>query len=313
VASTTVIGCVQVDLLITPVDDLPAPGTARFIDGMSARAGGAGANVAMAFAEAGVPVRLIGCVGDDRFGAWMLEQLAPAGLDGDIVTVPGAATGLTVAFEGARRDRTFLTFLGVNATWDLPMIAEDVFVAENLLLCDYFCAPGLRGDAATMLLSKAREAGAMTFFDTAWDPGGWPPSTQQEVRDVLAYVDVFLPNEAEARALTGGPESIEEAARLLQSASGGWVVVKLGPRGCFATGPGGIELSVSAPRIEVADSTGAGDAFNAGLIAALADQRDWPEALAAATELASTIVSRPSGARYRDPSDSAFSAEPDRP
>jgi sugar/nucleoside kinase (ribokinase family) len=207
--------------------------------------------------------------------------------------------------EGPARDRTFLTFLGVNATWSLPMIDEDALVVENLLFCDYFCAPGLRGEAARELLSGARAAGATTFFDSAWDPAGWPRATREELRGVLEQVDVFLPNEAEARALAGGSESIEEAARFLQSISGGWVVVKLGERGCFAAGPDGHELGVPAPTVEVADSTGAGDAFNAGLIAALADRSGWPEALASATELASTIVSRPSGERHRAPGDSA--------
>ncbi len=79
--SVTVIGAVQVDLLLSPLDDLPKPGAALFIDDMGIRAGGAGANVAFAFAEIGTPVRLIGCVGDDHLGEWMIEQLAAAGLE----------------------------------------------------------------------------------------------------------------------------------------------------------------------------------------------------------------------------------------
>jgi sugar/nucleoside kinase (ribokinase family) len=300
-ASVTVIGCVQVDILVTRVDDLPPPGTARFVEGMSVRAGGAGANVAFGLAEAGMPVRLIGCVGDDRFGDWMLEQLAPAGLDREIRRVGGGQTGLTVALEGPGRDRTFLTFLGVNADWSLSMIGEDALRVDNLLFCDYFCAPALQGDAARRLLSQAKAAGATTFFDTAWDPHGWTASTRDELRQVLAHVDVFLPNEAEARVLCDGARSIEEAARQLHRVSGGWVVVKLGARGCIAVGPHGRELAVSAQSVEVTDSTGAGDAFNAGLVAALAGGQDWPEALAAATELATTIVSRPSRSRHVGP------------
>ena len=299
--SATVIGCVQVDVLLAPIDDLPAPGTARFVDGLSVRPGGAGANVALALAGAGVSVRLIGCVGDDHFGAWMLEQLAPAGLDREIVTVAGGATGLTVACQGPGRDRTFLTFLGVNEAWSPATIDVGALSAANVLLCDYFCAPRLQGGAAAALLREARAAGARTFFDTSWDPDGWSRSTRDELRRILAHVDVFLPNEAEARALAGRPGSVEDAARVLQSASGGWVVVKLGRRGCFAVGPQGAELAVSAPRVEVVDSTGAGDAFNAGLLSALADGRDWPEALAAATDLASAIVARRSSARHPNP------------
>ena len=77
------------------------------------------------------------------------------------------------------------------------------------------------------------------------------------------------------------------------------MVVKLGARGCLAVGPGGAELSVPAPATAVADTTGAGDAFNAGLIRALADELAWPDALAAAARFASELISRPSGDRHR--------------
>jgi sugar/nucleoside kinase (ribokinase family) len=78
-------------------------------------------------------------------------------------------------------------------------------------------------------------------------------------------------------------------------------VVKLGPRGCFAAGPDGAALSAPAPAVRVGDSTGAGDAFNAGLIAALAADASWPEALGQATALASAVVSRRSGERHAFP------------
>jgi sugar/nucleoside kinase (ribokinase family) len=297
----TVIGSVQVDLLVSSVDDLPAPGTALFVDDMEMRAGGGGANVAFALAEIGAPVRLIGCVGDDRLGEWMLEQLSVAGLGADVVMAEHESTGLTVVCQGPSRDRTFITYLGVNADWDLPMIPTDAFAAASLLFCDYFCAPALQGEAACELLRRARAAGATTFFDTNWDPGGWAPSTREELREVLRYADVFLPNEAEARAVSGLAGSVEESARRLQAISGGWIVVKRGARGCFAAGPEGVELSAPAPTVEVAHSTGAGDAFNAGLIAALAADTPWPAALREATALASRVVSRASGEPHPAP------------
>ncbi len=110
---------------------------------------------------------------------------------------------------------------------------------------------------------------------------------------------MFLPNEVEACAIADEPGDAAQAARTLQTASGGWVVVKLGPRGCFAVGPGGTELAASAPAVGVADTTGAGDAFNSGLIDALARGADWQEALAAATRFATKVIARPSGDRYR--------------
>ena len=301
VASVVVIGCVQVDLVVTPVVELPPSGATQFVDQMGMRAGGAGANAALALVEAGITPRLIGCVGDDPLGRFMLDELRPSGLTGELTVVPGEPTGLTVACEAPGRDRTFLTYLGVNATWDLPAIPLDAFASDHALFCDYFCAPALQGEPTRELMATTRGAGGSTYFDTAWDPGGWSAETRAELQDLLPFVDVFLPNEAEVHGISGVSDSVERAARVLQSISGGWVVVKLGARGCLAVGPDGGQLFAPAPAVPIADSTGAGDAFNAGLVAALADGHGLDAALRAATSLASTIASRPSNARYGHP------------
>jgi sugar/nucleoside kinase (ribokinase family) len=299
-ASVTVIGCVQADVVMSPVTELPPAGGTLLTDQMSIRVGGAGANAALAFAETGMGVRLYGVVGDDLLGRWMREQLEPAGLADELLVVADEPSGLTVALESPHRDRTFLTYLGINARWEAEMIPGDALESDNLLLCDYFVAPRLQGTAAQTLLARAREHGARTFFDTAWDPNNFQSATRAEVAEVLAYVDVFLPNEAEACALADvAPGDAGHAARRLQGFSGGWVVVKLGARGCLAAGPQGEELTVSAPAVEVADTTGAGDAFNAGLVNALSDGAEWPEALRAATSFASSIIARPSSERHR--------------
>ena len=87
------------------------------------------------------------------------------------------------------------------------------------------------------------------------------------------------------------------AARELQRLSGGWIVVKRGADGCLSAGPAGREERVDAPKITAHDTIGAGDAFNAGLIYALANGSDWGEALNLAVRVATTVVSR-SGDRY---------------
>ncbi|HEX3830448.1 MAG TPA: carbohydrate kinase family protein [Solirubrobacteraceae bacterium] len=296
--SVTVIGCVQADVVMSPVTELPQPGATTLTDHMTFRVGGAGANAALAFVETGMPIRLMGCVGSDQLGRWMRERIVAAGLTDELAVLDDAPTGLTVALESTDRDRTFLTYLGVNAGWGPELIAPDALRCDNLLLCDYFVAPGLQGEAARGLLETARAAGARTFFDTAWDPGGFTAATRSQVRGLLRSVDVFLPNEAEARALTGCSET-REAARALQADSGHWVVVKLGPRGCLAVGPDEAELTAAAPVVVAADTTGAGDAFNAGLVHALSEGTDWPQALQAATRFASAIIARPPGDRHR--------------
>ena len=298
-ASVTVIGGVQADVVMSPVTDLPPPGGTLLTEHTTIRVGGAGANAALAAAEAGMDVRLIGCIGDDQVGGWMRDALAPAGLADQLFVVPGETTGLTVVLESPTRDRTFLTFLGVNARWEASMVPDDALTCDNLLLCDYFVTPRLRGDAARRLLGTARMRGARTFFDTTWDPDGFSAQSRAEVHGLLPTVDVFLPNEVEACAIADCPGDATQAARALQAVSGGWVIVKLGPSGCFAVGPDGSELAVPAPAVTVADTTGAGDAFNAGLVHALAHGASWPGALTMATEFATTIVARPSNDRYR--------------
>jgi argininosuccinate lyase len=262
VHTVTIIGCVQTDVVMSPVTDLPAPGGTVLTDQMTMRVGGAGANAALAAVELGMQVRLIGCIGDDQLGAWMHAQLAPAGLADELVVIAGDTSGLTVALQSPARDRTFLTYLGVNGQWEADTIPDDALTCESLLLCDYFVAPPLRGEPARRLLDAARSRGARTFFDTAWDPGGFPAQTVSEVRELLPFVDVFLPNEVEARALAGGVGSASEAARALQAVSGGWVAVKLGAEGCLAAGPGGAEVAVPAPAV-----AGAGAGPGAGAVA----------------------------------------------
>lgn len=284
---------------MSPVTDLPTAGGTLLTDHATVRVGGAGANAALAGVEAGLEVRLIGCIGEDQLGRWMREQLAPAGLADELVTVAGEASGLTVVLESPMRDRTFLTYLGVNSRWEAGMISDSVLSCENLLLCDYFVMPALRGEAVGRLLGTARARGARTFFDTSWDADGFSAETRAEVRNLLPSVDVFLPNEVEACALADQPGDPAQAARTLQAVSGTWVVVKLGQSGCFAAGPDGAEIAVRAPAVTVADTTGAGDAFNAGLVHALARGAGWREALTEATRFATAIISRPSDDRHR--------------
>jgi sugar/nucleoside kinase (ribokinase family) len=298
-ASVTIIGCVQADVVMSPVTDLPAPGGALLAERAAVRVGGAGANAALAAVEAGLDVRLMGAIGDDPLGTLMRDQLTPAGLASELAVGVGDNTGMTVVLESPVRDRTFLTYLGVNDRWDRAMIPDDALSCEHLLLCDYFVAPRLRGNAALTLLQSARDRGARTFFDTSWDPDGFPTATRDEVYGLLSAVDVFLPNEIEACALAGLPGDPARAARALQTISGGWVVVKLGPSGCLAVGPGGVEIAAPAPAVRVSDTTGAGDAFNAGMIHALAAGAGWDEALSRATHFATAIVTRPSNDRYR--------------
>ena len=142
-----------------------------------------------------------------------------------------------------------------------------------------------------------KEAGGTTLLDTGWDHDGWPETTREEIRLLLPSVDIFVPNEVEAEHLSGESDPVT-AARSLSAVSAGWTVVKLGREGCVAVGPGECVLRAPASSVEVVDTTGAGDAFNAGLMNALSVGKRWSDAMRAASRLASVVVSRSSDDRY---------------
>jgi sugar/nucleoside kinase (ribokinase family) len=125
-------------------------------------------------------------------------------------------------------------------------------------------------------LAGARAAGATTSLDTNWDPSGrWADGY---LSAAIAQADLLLPNEAEALALTGAA-SPDAAALALIGAGPGRVAVKLGERGVLCA-DGSVMYQVSLPPVTPVDTTGAGDCFNAGLIAGLLQGLPLPRAAA---------------------------------
>ncbi len=296
-SDVAVIGNVNVDLIVRDVRELPPPGEEWTVEVADIRSGGAASNTSLTLASLGVASSVVGTVGDDRLGARLIEDLADAGIDvSQIRTAPASRTGISIAFEAPGRDRSFLTFLGSLADLDASQISDRVTQTRFVLVTGYFLLPALAQDLPAVV-ARVHAAGGTVLLDTGADPGGWSTQTRSAISELLPSVDIFLPNEREATALTGEPDP-EIAARRLRDTSGSWVVVKQGSDGCSAVGPGGAEGRCEATPVDVVDTVGAGDAFNAGFIAALMEGGTPVDALRLATDVASTFVSRPSGDRY---------------
>jgi sugar/nucleoside kinase (ribokinase family) len=169
-----------------------------------------------------------------------------------------------------------LTALGAIATLtsaDVP--AALLARSRHVHVSAYFLLAGSLGPGLAGLLADASAAGAATSLDTNWDPSGcW---RDPHLPGAIATVDLLLPNEAEALAMSGASSLAAAVASL--GLAGPRVVVKMGERGALCADPSGT-CEVSLPAVTPVDTTGAGDCFNAGLIAGLLQGLPLPQAAA---------------------------------
>lgn len=222
--------------------------------------GSSGAIFAAGCARLGLRTSVAGLVGADTFGRFVLDELRALGVGVDgVVVEPAVGTGLTVILNRGE-DRALLTHLGAMAAMTTERVDAGLLArARHLHITSYFLQRALQ-PGLPRLLEHARRSGATVSLDTNWDPDErWADG----VRQVLEQVDVFLPNEAEALALTGAgtvEDAVEELARTVPE-----VVVKLGSRGALALRRGELHRA-AAPAVDVRDTTGAGDSFDAGYV-----------------------------------------------
>jgi sugar/nucleoside kinase (ribokinase family) len=272
-----VLGDCNPDVLVLGGDVTPAFGQQeKLVGSIDLVVGGSAAITAVAAARLGLNVALVAAVGADPAGAFMLDQLTREGVDVSAVVVRAQTpTGMTVALSRGR-DRAILTALGAMTSLtaaDVPgsllARARHVHVSAYFLLEDSL-GPGLAG-----LLAAARAGGATTSLDTNWDPSErWG---DERLAAAIAQTDLLLPNEAEALRLSGAG-SLDAAVSAL-TAVGRSLVVKLGERGVTCADRSTLS-HVSVPAVLPVDTTGAGDCFNAGLIAGLLQGLALPAAAA---------------------------------
>ena len=258
-----VLGNFVVDLIARPFDRLPERGQLLLLDTLETHAGGNGPNTSGALAKLGGAVTVLGRVGDDLYGRFLLERLQGWGTQTDLVTRDAAATtGLTIVPVDHTGERSFVHQFGVNAHTcpdDFPW--DRLTSVRHLHLGSFFVLPKLDGEPAAAVLAEARRRGMSTSLDFCWDRDGrW----LDLLEPCLPHVDLLLPSETEARCLTRR-EAPEAMAAFLREKGCRTVIIKLGEQGCFYSGAEGA-FRVPAFAVAVRDTTGAGDSFIAGLL-----------------------------------------------
>ncbi len=286
------VGDCNPDVLVLGDDVTPSFGQQeKLVEGISMVIGGSAAITAVAAARLGLSVRLVAAVGADPAGDFLLGQLSREGVDTAAVAVrDDMPTGMTIALSRGT-DRAILTALGAVAsltTQDVP--AALLARARHVHVSSYFLLEHALGPGLAAMLAAARAAGATTSLDTNWDPAGkWGGD---HLSASLAHTDVLLPNEAEALRIAGEP-SLPAAAQAL-TAAGARLAVKLGERGVLCA-DGAVWHRAELPPVTPVDSTGAGDCFNAGLIAGLLRGLVLPDAAALGCAVGALSTRAPGG------------------
>ena len=229
--------------------------------------GSSSAIFACGAARLGLRVAFIGVCGDDIFGKFMLDSMAERGVDvRPVIIDPDQPTGLSVILNHVS-NRVILTYVGSIAALLAEQVSDDWLArARHLHIASYFLQTGLQAGLPD-LFRRARSLGLSTSLDPNWDPTGeWRGMTP-----ALEIPTIFFPNEAEALALTQA-ESVADAAQAL-AAQAQVVAVKLGAQGAFARSGDQVVRAAALP-VQVADTVGAGDSFDAGYIYGYLD--NWP-------------------------------------
>jgi sugar/nucleoside kinase (ribokinase family) len=231
----------------------------KLVDRADLTIGSSSVIMACGAARLGLRVIFAGLCGDDLFGRFMLDAMQAYGIDtSPVESKPGETTGLSVILNRGT-DRAILTLPGQMPYLTAAHLSDDLLSrARHLHIASYFLQTVLQPYLPSVF-RRAHAQGLTTSLDTNWDPSGeW-----RGFDELLSQVDVFLPNENEALALTR-QEKVEDALEHLARRCP-TVAVKLGARGGIAQRDG--ETAVTgAIKVDVMDTVGAGDTFDSGFL-----------------------------------------------
>lgn len=261
-----VLGDCNPDLILSADNVSPQFGQAeQLVERARLTIGGSGSIVACGSARLGLRTAVIGVVGDDLFGKVMVQALADRGVNtSGIVVDPTLQTGITVILD-RRDDRAVLTFPGTAASLTAGAIGRELLQRVRHVHVSSFFLQSALAPTLPELFTLARQSGASTSVDPNWDPAErWDGGLEE----VLAHTDVFLPNAEEAMRIAKRLDPSSAARELANR--GPFVAVKLGPDGALGARSGGEVMRV-APMAGIVpvDTVGAGDSFDAGVLAAL--------------------------------------------
>jgi ribokinase len=287
-ASLLIFGDLNMDV-IGRVDGWPDPGGEGLCPQLELHCGGVGANCALAIAPWGIKVRLLGCVGQDRFGDLLLDTLRKTGVDvGSVQRRSRSLTGLLYINVTPDGQRTFFGSRGANqfmGARQVPASSLLSFTAAHLVGYSFLNAGPEK--MARQILRQFHSRGKWVSLDVGMEPARRIP---QKILSLLPHVDLLFVSSEEAAVLTGESKARKSFLQF-RRAGAKEIVMKSGKRGCLIS-DGGILREIPSFAVRAVDSTGAGDAFTAAFLHARL--RGWStlEAALAANAAGAAAASR---------------------
>ncbi|MGA8274632.1 MAG: carbohydrate kinase family protein [Candidatus Sulfotelmatobacter sp.] len=299
-----VVGELNLDLILYGFPGQLSPDVELLANGMTFTLGSSSAIFAHNLCALGTDVGFVSMIGSDPLGKLALERLSAIGVDTTRVKQGGdTPTGLTVVLpvtQGQGQHRYMLTYPGTMFEMQYSDVDMKYLLgAHHFHLSSFFLHRALRPQIMN-LFRQAKEAGLTTSLDTNDDPEdhwGIGPGGS-ELHDLLKCVDVFLPNEREAKKIAGTTD-LARALNVLAKLSK-VVAVKCGA-GLSVCRSGDEQWSLPPPRVDFVDDVGAGDTFAAGFIHLYLRGGKLEDCLAFANTAAAYSVTKAGGSEaFRD-------------
>jgi sugar/nucleoside kinase (ribokinase family) len=259
------LGLLIADVFGSPLDAVPSEGDLSLIDKYLLTVGGCAANTAVDLVRLGRSSSVLGKIGEDHFGDFVLKELRRRGVDPSFVNRSAAhPTSFTYIMNVRGQDRRYIHCSGANAHFTLSDISPQALDGVRALhIGGFFALPAFDLGQLARLFHDARSRGLMTLLDVVI-PAGTKPSLDG-LREVLSLTDAFFPNDDEARVLTGRDDPRKQAEVFAQMNPACTVVITMGRRGVVAR-RGKETLWAAAFKVDSVDESGGGDAFDAGFI-----------------------------------------------
>ncbi len=287
-------GILFADVACWPIDHLPVAGEMIETERIELNLGGCASNVALDLSKLEVPVILSGYVGDDAFSDFILKAVAAPGVETSLVgRVPNAGPGTAMHINVQGQDRRFVCTTGANDDYTIDNGLRGIVVETGksepktkvLYLGGFLMLRSLENEATAQFLRLARENGWKTVLDVV--PYG-KRNYWDAVRPLLPYVDIFMPNDTEAELICGKKDSIEQAKCFLE-AGAKTALITQGEKGTLYYSDD-LKFQADIFRTEFVSGAGSGDAFAAGLIAAMLEDLSPEECITWGSALGASCV-----------------------